>query len=56
MAISTRGRAALAAAGMEDIVLRNAIAMKGRMLHGRNGEQKVVLYDPIHNQASLIHC
>jgi 2-polyprenyl-6-methoxyphenol hydroxylase-like FAD-dependent oxidoreductase len=46
LALSTRGRAALAAAGVEDVVMKTAIPMRGRMLHAIDGSRKEVLYDP----------
>lgn len=46
LAISHRGRKALRSINLEDIVLRNAIPMKGRLLHNLNGNQKSILYDP----------
>ncbi|CAG7721512.1 unnamed protein product [Allacma fusca] len=46
LALSTRGRATLARAGLEDLIISNGIPMKGRMLHSVTGQQKKVLYDP----------
>jgi 2-polyprenyl-6-methoxyphenol hydroxylase-like FAD-dependent oxidoreductase len=45
MALSNRGRRALAAVGLEDLILESAIPMKGRMLHDLEGRTKSVPYD-----------
>ncbi|ALC40811.1 cn [Drosophila busckii] len=50
LALSARGRKALAAVGLEQEVLSTAIPMRGRMLHNLRGQTSVVLYDPCHNQ------
>ncbi|XP_001970577.3 kynurenine 3-monooxygenase [Drosophila erecta] len=50
LALSQRGRKALAAVGLEKEVLATAIPMRGRMLHDVRGNSSVVLYDPIGNQ------
>ncbi|KAI4483594.1 hypothetical protein M0804_007854 [Polistes exclamans] len=48
LALSTRGREALRAVGLEDaLVNQHGIAMKGRMLHGRNGQLKEMIYDSV---------
>ncbi|KAI8037094.1 kynurenine 3-monooxygenase [Drosophila gunungcola] len=46
LALSQRGRKALAAVGLEEKVLATAIPMRGRMLHDVRGNTSVVLYDP----------
>src|SRR4051794_16876691 len=38
LALSVRGIEALKALGLADLVLRDAIPMRGRMMHGRGGE------------------
>ena len=53
LALSTRGRATLVKAGLENLVLAKAIPMKGRMLHSLDGSTKEVLYDPEGNQVNL---
>ncbi|EDX06070.1 GD10220 [Drosophila simulans] len=50
LALSQRGRKALAAVGLEQEVLGTAIPMRGRMLHDVRGNSSVVLYDPINKQ------
>ncbi|XP_005188842.1 kynurenine 3-monooxygenase [Musca domestica] len=50
LALSERGRKALAEVGLEDEVLSTAIPMRGRMLHDVKGQTSVVLYDPCTNQ------
>lgn len=50
LALSQRGRKALAAVGLEEKVLATAIPMRGRMLHDIRGKISVVLYDPCNNQ------
>ncbi|KAH8277715.1 hypothetical protein KR018_004192, partial [Drosophila ironensis] len=50
LALSQRGRKALAAVGLEQKVLATAIPMRGRMLHDTRGRTRVVLYDPCTKQ------
>ncbi|XP_026841877.1 kynurenine 3-monooxygenase [Drosophila persimilis] len=50
LALSQRGRKALAAVGLEQEVLSTAIPMRGRMLHDVAGRTSVVLYDPCTQQ------
>ncbi|XP_030387591.1 kynurenine 3-monooxygenase [Scaptodrosophila lebanonensis] len=50
LALSQRGRKALAAVGLEQQVLATAIPMQGRMLHDVRGRTSVVLYDPCTKQ------
>lgn len=50
LALSQRGRKALAAVGLEQQVLATAIPMRGRMLHNVKGRTSIVLYDPCNNQ------
>ncbi len=45
LAISTRGLAALEGAGVADEVLTTAIPMRGRMIHGRDGDLHYQPYD-----------
>ncbi|XP_047362104.1 kynurenine 3-monooxygenase isoform X2 [Vespa velutina] len=48
LALSTRGREALRAIGLEDaLVKQHGIAMIGRMLHGKNGQLKEMIYDSV---------
>ncbi|XP_054736370.1 kynurenine 3-monooxygenase [Anastrepha obliqua] len=50
LALSQRGRRALAEVGLEQEVLATAIPMRGRMLHDIKGNRTVVLYDPCTHQ------
>lgn len=50
LSISERGRRALAAVGLDEVVLRTALPLRGRMLHLPDGTLKSVLYDPRRNQ------
>ncbi|XP_060658593.1 kynurenine 3-monooxygenase [Drosophila nasuta] len=50
LALSQRGRKALAAMGLEEQVLATAIPMRGRMLHNVRGRTSIVLYDPCTKQ------
>ncbi|XP_030558151.1 kynurenine 3-monooxygenase [Drosophila novamexicana] len=50
LALSQRGRKALAAVGLEEQVLATAIPMRGRMLHNVRGRTSIVLYDPCTGQ------
>uniref|UniRef100_W8AKN7 Kynurenine 3-monooxygenase n=1 Tax=Ceratitis capitata TaxID=7213 RepID=W8AKN7_CERCA len=50
LALSQRGRKALAEVGLEQEVLATAIPMRGRMLHDIKGNRTVVIYDPCTNQ------
>lgn len=45
LAISTRGLAALAQVGLEQEVLKNAVPMRGRMIHSPRGELHFQPYD-----------
>ncbi|CAL1677759.1 unnamed protein product [Lasius platythorax] len=48
LALSFRGREALRAVGLEDIVVKQyGTSMRGRMLHDKNGNLKEVLYDSV---------
>lgn len=51
MALSARGRKALAEVGLEEKLLEHGIPMKGRMLHDLNGNCKIVPYDRNTKQA-----
>lgn len=50
LALSARGRKALAEVGLEDALLQHGIPMKGRMLHDLKGNRKIVPYDANTNQ------
>lgn len=50
LALSVRGRKALAQVGLEEKLLEHGIPMRGRMLHDLNGERRAVPYDPNTNQ------
>ncbi|XP_058067187.1 kynurenine 3-monooxygenase [Anopheles bellator] len=45
LALSARGRRALAEVGLEEALLGHGIPMAGRMLHDLSGQRKVVPYD-----------
>lgn len=54
LALSFRGREALRAVGLEDIVVKQyGTSMRGRMLHDKNGNLKEVLYDSVKGNVSL---
>lgn len=53
LALSNRGRHALASVELEDFILNNAIAMKGRMIHDFKGERANILYDTVFEQVNL---
>ncbi|XP_055609789.1 kynurenine 3-monooxygenase [Uranotaenia lowii] len=50
LALSARGRKALAEVGLEEALLDHGIPMKGRMLHDLKGNRKIVPYDANTNQ------
>nr|AAL40890.1 kynurenine 3-monooxygenase [Anopheles stephensi] len=50
LALSARGRRALAEVGLEEALLDHGIPMSGRMLHDVNGNRKIVPYDGNTNQ------
>ncbi|GAB0094573.1 Kynurenine 3-monooxygenase [Sergentomyia squamirostris] len=50
LALSARGRKALAEVGLEEVVLEHGIPMRGRMLHDLNGNRRIVPYDKTKNQ------
>lgn len=50
LALSARGRKALAEVGLEETLLNHGIPMKGRMLHDLKGNRKIVPYDANTNQ------
>ncbi|XP_055531129.1 kynurenine 3-monooxygenase [Wyeomyia smithii] len=50
LALSARGRKALAEVGLEGTLLQHGIPMKGRMLHDLKGNRKFVPYDANTNQ------
>lgn len=50
LALSVRGRKALADVGLEEKLLEHGIPMRGRMLHDLNGVRRAVPYDPNTNQ------
>lgn len=54
LALSFRGREALRAVGLEDILVKqHGTCMRGRMLHDKNGNLKEVLYDSVKGNVSL---
>ena len=44
LAVSTRGLYALHQVGLDDEILRQAIPMRGRMVHGTSGEARFLRY------------
>ncbi|RZC37274.1 kynurenine 3-monooxygenase, partial [Asbolus verrucosus] len=50
LALSNRGRSALSAVQLENLILKSAIPMKGRLLHSIKGETKNIPYDNRSNQ------
>lgn len=53
MALSVRGREALRAVGLEEVVVdHHGIAMRGRMIHNKNGSLKEILYDGVNQNVS----
>lgn len=50
LALSARGRKALAMVGLEEKLLEHGIPMHGRMLHDLKGRTHYVPYDPNTNQ------
>lgn len=50
LALSVRGRKALAEVGLEQKLLDHGIPMRGRMLHDLKGNTTIVPYDPNSNQ------
>lgn len=53
LALSVRGRKALAEVGLEDKLMQHAIPMRGRMLHDLKGRTQFVPYDPNNNQVNI---
>lgn len=54
LALSIRGREALRLVDLEDtLVNHHGIAMRGRMLHGRDGKLNEMIYDKIGNNVSF---
>ena len=54
LSLSVRGREALRAVGLEDAVVNNhGIAMKGRMVHHKDGTLKEILYDLVNKNVSI---
>ncbi|CAO1320848.1 unnamed protein product [Diamesa tonsa] len=51
LALSARGRKALAEVGLEEKLLQHGIPMHARMIHGLSGELKIIPYDNKGNQA-----
>lgn len=47
LALSERGRKALAEVGLEEKMLEHGIPMYGRMLHDLGGNMKIVPYDKV---------
>lgn len=55
LALSNRGRLALRAVDLEHILVNeHGSAMKGRMLHSKNGSLKEVIYDPVQKNVSSL--
>lgn len=52
LALSARGRKALAEVMLEDKILAEALPMEGRMLHSVSGSTRVVPYDAKNKQVS----
>ena len=50
LALSARGRKMLREVLLEDKILKDALPMKGRMLHSLSGATRAVPYDKINNQ------
>lgn len=55
LALSHRGRKALKLLHIEEDILKEAIPMRGRFLHGNDGGTSSVEYDPISHQVSRHH-
>lgn len=51
LALSARGRKALAEVGLEKKLLEHGIPMRARMIHNTDGTQNVIPYDRRSNQA-----
>lgn len=51
LALSARGRKALAEVGIEENLLEHGIPMFSRMIHNMDGTSKVIPYDRKSNQA-----
>lgn len=54
LALSVRGRKALARVGLEQKILEHAIPMRGRLLHDVNGQKRIVPYDSNTNQVCIV--
>lgn len=55
LALSVRGREALRHVELEDtLVNHHGIAMRGRMLHGRDGKLNEMIYDSVGNNVRSI--
>lgn len=55
LALSVRGREALRAVGLEEVVVdHHGIAMRGRMIHNKNGSLKEILYDGVNQNVSVL--
>lgn len=54
LALSVRGRKALARIGLEEKLLKHGIPMRGRMLHDLKGRTQFVPYDPNGNQVCFM--
>lgn len=53
LALSSRGREALRAVGLEEaLVDRHGIPMRGRMIHGKDGTLKEIIYDSVKGNVS----
>lgn len=48
LALSLRGREALKAVGLEDVLVKShGMSMRGRMVHNKDGSLKEFLYDSV---------
>lgn len=55
LALSIRGREALRAVGLEEaLVDHHGIAMRGRMVHNKDGTLKEIIYDNVKGNVSNI--
>lgn len=56
LALSFRGREALKAIGLENILVKcHGTCMRGRMLHDKDGNLKEVLYDSVKGNVCLYY-
>lgn len=56
LALSIRGREALKLVDLEDEIVNNhGIALRARLLHGKDGSLKEMIYDTVKNNVSNQH-